>query len=113
MTVEILMAVRSANAIKNWKNRYRYTAYRNKWYGVLALYLPMRKTRPTTKVKVTIVSVRARYLDSGNFVAGCKPILDALKKRNYIFDDSPRWISDSYEQVIDSKNQRTIITIGE
>ena len=112
MKVEILMAIQSGNKFTNKKSRWAYKTYRERWYRVLGLYLPPCKTaRPDVKVKVKIVSVRARYLDRVNMAQGAKPILDHLKKMGYIRDDSPRWLDDSYDQVIDKGNQRTIITI--
>jgi len=112
ITVEIPMAVMSGNKFTNQKSRWAYKTYRDKWYRVLILFFPPRKGRPDVRISVKIISVRARYLDTANFAQGCKPILDHLKKSNYIFDDSPRWIDDKYEQVIDKKNQKTIITVG-
>lgn len=56
--------------------------------------------RPNCRVRVIIRRYSSHHtsLDRGNFIGGCKPLLDALRDEGVIFDDSERWLEDRYEQ---------------
>ena len=95
--------VLSDNHFKNRLGRAfkRYKGYKTMWEREIFFNFPKQDTRPTQKVRVTITRIygkRKRPFDRINYASGCKPILDQLKKQNYIFDDSPKWIDDFYEQ---------------
>lgn len=67
----------------------------------MMVYFPKQEKKPDGLVKVTITRIygrKKRAYDRINFASGCKPILDMLKRQNYIHDDSPKWIDDQYEQ---------------
>jgi Holliday junction resolvase RusA-like endonuclease len=66
---------------------------------------------PTRKMKVRIVSYRARLLDKDNLYSGAKCLVDALRRTRLIRDDSPRWLELEVEQEVDRKNQRTEIEV--
>ena len=53
---------------------------------------------PPAKVKLTVRRYSNGTLDKGNFIGGCKSLLDALVREGLIFDDSPKWLDDNYEQ---------------
>lgn len=53
---------------------------------------------PEHRVSVTIRRYCAGHLDRGNFIGGCKPLLDALKHEGVIRDDTETWLDDRYEQ---------------
>ena len=55
------------------------------------------------RIEVSIIGHRSRMLDSGNFTASCKDILDGLVHARLIPDDSPKYIKESYDQVIDKE----------
>jgi len=69
-------------------------------------------TKPR-KMRLNIVSYRKSFLDKDNFIGGLKPLIDAIKELKLIYDDSPEFLDDKYEQKIEKKrkNQRTEITI--
>ncbi len=72
-----------------------------------------RIPKATTKRRLTITRyVRSkRYLlDRGNFVGGCKPLLDAAIRQGLIKDDREEWLDDVYHQEI-SQQQRTEILV--
>ncbi len=50
------------------------------------------------KRKVTFTRHSSGTLDYGNMVGGMKPLLDALVLEGFLFDDSPAWLDDTYEQ---------------
>lgn len=67
---------------------------------------------PLAKAHLTFVRYGARRLDHDNFVAGCKPIQDALRMERFITDDTLEVIGQpTYEQHI-GKPHRTEITIS-
>lgn len=49
-------------------------------------------------VRLTIRRYSSGRLDRGNFIGGCKPLLDTLKTEGLIRDDSESWLDDHYEQ---------------
>lgn len=59
----------------------------------------------TGKRKVTIsriVRSRRYLLDRGNFVGGCKPLLDAMIRQQLLVDDREALLEDVYEQRVDA-----------
>jgi hypothetical protein len=62
-------------------------------------------------VALEIRSFRHNTLDHGNLVGGCKGLVDCLVQEGVLLDDSPDWLSDSYEQTIDRKDKRTEIVL--
>jgi hypothetical protein len=67
---------------------------------------------PKEKRTVNIISYRKRRLDPDNFEGGLKPLIDALKKRNLIYDDHEKYIDLKAYQAIEKDRQRTEITIS-
>jgi Holliday junction resolvase RusA-like endonuclease len=65
------------------------------------------------RVKITITSRRYRKLDYDNYVLGCKPLVDAIKKRGYIVDDSPEYVFVVYRQEVIPRKEtpETLITL--
>jgi hypothetical protein len=53
---------------------------------------------PERRVTVTIRRYSPGRLDRGNFIGGCKALLDALRHEGVIVDDSEAWLDDHYEQ---------------
>lgn len=56
--------------------------------------------RPPRNVKMHVCVTRhsAGVLDYGNLVGGCKPVLDALVRVGLLVDDSPKWVTEAYQQ---------------
>ena len=59
---------------------------------------------------VKITRFAKQRLDEGNFVGGCKALVDILVRAGLAEDDSPDWISIEYEQVR-SIDPKTVIEI--
>lgn len=55
-------------------------------------------TPPGGRVSITVRRYSAGRLDRGNFIGGCKALLDALRHEGVIHDDSEQWLEDKYEQ---------------
>ena len=72
--------------------------------GVLSVWPPanlgdMRKADDTArKVTARITRGGSRELDHGNFVGGCKALVDALVACGFLFDDAPRYCEIEYVQ---------------
>lgn len=41
---------------------------------------------------------RQRPYDEGNFIGGCRPLMDALVTHGWLVDDTPEWLTASYTQ---------------
>ncbi len=89
LSVTVPKRVESANKWL-WRPWYVYDSHKKKWFEILKLFIKVAPGIPAGKRKVTITARRKRLLDHDNLVAGCKPILDFLKKWFWIRDDSPR-----------------------
>ncbi|KKL62319.1 hypothetical protein LCGC14_2186390 [marine sediment metagenome] len=55
------------------------------------------------KMRVLIQLTKPRLYDLDNFVGGCKPIIDSLKRLGLIHNDSPHWLDLQVEQIQRSK----------
>lgn len=113
-TVEIPKKVESANKHVGRATRWAYKSYRDGWYKVLALFFPpLKKDRAVLRRYVQIVSHRKQICDKGNFIQGCKPLLDHLVKTGWIKDDNEEWLEDTYLQRVEYHNERTVITVSD
>lgn len=54
--------------------------------------------RPTMQVSLVIRRYSTGKLDRGNFIGGCKLLLDALRDEGVIRDDNEAYLDDRYEQ---------------
>lgn len=97
ITVVIAREVPSQNRFQ-YSHWLAYTRERDAWLLMLRVHLRPRPHPPTRPVRATILSLRNRIIDYGNFVGGAKPIPDCLKRLGYIVDDSPRWWTCEYVQ---------------
>jgi hypothetical protein len=50
-------------------------------------------------MRVVIQLIKPRLYDHDNFVGGCKPIIDSLRKLGLIHNDSPHWLDLQVEQI--------------
>lgn len=101
----------SGNVIlrQHWATRRRLlTRYEWQIHSILG---PVPLKFPSRKMKVRIVSYRARLLDKDNLYSGAKILIDALRRSRLIRDDSPRWLELEVEQEVDGKNMRTEIEV--
>ena len=92
-----------------------YSKYKTAWHWELrSMLMPKcNRDRRKTRIKIVIVSYRTKVLDNDNLIGGCKAILDALVKLNWLYDDSPEYVTVQYKQFIDKENPRTEIEVME
>ena len=89
-----------------YRHHSAYRKLRDRMEGwVMAGRLNGRIPTAQGKRRVTIrrcVRSRRYLLDRGNFVGGCKPLLDALCRQGLLVDDREECLEDVYEQVVES-----------
>lgn len=87
----------------NWKKKF-LSYLRN--YEFLALKKKQKKT-------LIIERYGSRLLDRDNYHGGCKPMIDAIKEKGLIVDDSPKWCEIEWKEQVKSKRteEKTIINI--
>lgn len=74
-----------------------------------------RKKEPIKERRIVkiIVYHKTRRFDEDNLHGAVKGILDALRKTDWIYNDSPRWLELELSQTIDRENPRVEIGIEE
>lgn len=75
-----------------------------------------RIPKATQRRRLTITryaKTEHHLLDRGNFVGGCKPLLDAAIRQGLIIDDKEVHLDDIYEQRVDRRDPRTEVRIDE
>ena len=112
-TITIPYATKSQNetdrmhpmALSRWRNTVADELWLMSRRGHAAPYWPhaklgkMRKADDTEcKVTARITRGGSRELDHGNFVGGCKALVDALVAHGFLFDDAPRYCEIEYVQ---------------
>ena len=61
-----------------------------------------------SRMKVKITVEHMRKFDYDNLVGGCKPLLDSLKRLDFIVDDSEEWLVLEVKQEKGQANQTVI-----
>jgi len=88
--------------MSNWKKKY-LKEFRNYEFAI-----------PQAK-KFRLVEIErcgSRMFDKDNFIGGCKPLLDTLKTKGFIVDDSAKWVEVLYKQIKCKRGQeKTIIKL--
>lgn len=112
MTTLVLMIGFPTPSANLWagRSRWAYTVHQRRWLRyVHEAYCEARAAQgrglvwpkpPRAKVRVTIerLTPRENGLDYDNFVAGCKPVLDALAHVQLIDDDKAAAVTAVYQQ---------------
>lgn len=114
LVVDVPMKIMSGNRISHKKSHWVYTNYRNAWFNALGFVVKHRELAPGYRVSINIKGYYSanRMFDDVNFRQGCKPILDFFKQWNYMYDDSPNWLIDTYQQIRCAKGEeRTVIEV--
>lgn len=119
MKLIVYYPVKSANQFvySSWRAYFGYkkTVHKHLDGVLLEFFSDNKKNRSSFfgNKFINIESVRNRYLDYDNLVAGCKPFLDWLKKAGLIYDDNPNEVTISVKQTIVKKldKEYTIITL--
>ena len=87
-------------------NRFVYRNLRNRFQTWIMVGMVNGKiSKATGRRRLTITRyVRSRryLLDRGNFIGGCKPLLDAAIRQGLILDDREEHLDDRYEQKVDA-----------
>lgn len=104
--------------VRRFKNAHVYKKLRTRLAGWLMVEMTnLRIPRATGRRRLEIVRIvrSKRYLlDRGNFVGGCKPLLDAAILRGLIRDDREEWLDDHYRQEVDpARAGRTTIIVSD
>ena len=109
---------------RDYKNHHVYKRLRELWEMWTFVRCP-KESRITLakymvengpiKMRVHIHQKRHGELDYDNMVSGCKPVLDSLRRNNYISEDKPKWLESSYtqEKIKKKEQTQTIITLEE
>jgi len=103
------LKVESLNKVGPYRHWRIYYDYKKKWIDAIGFTLQHIEEPEQVRRKIRITSHRKRLLDSDNLIGGCKPIVDAIKKRGYIVDDSPQWVNIRYEQKMSDTESTTIL----
>jgi len=74
---------------KHWAVRRKYNQM---WNVYIRCTIPFAPDRNRRKRKVHIHQTRVRLLDADNLVGSCKPVIDALRKWNILYDDKPQYM---------------------
>jgi hypothetical protein len=81
---------------------YHWSTYRSKYKKWLVFLKLMLRERMPHEVKVRkrvrIITYHDHFYDKVNHEGGCKPILDSLKELGWIYNDTIKWLDDSYDQ---------------
>lgn len=80
---------------------WKYRKAADKYSRAVNLSEPLPLAAPGSRRRVTITRLYRtgrRKFDKDNLVWGCKPLVDVLKKRGYIFDDNPKHVEVVYLQ---------------
>ena len=113
LVIEVPRATPSANQLRRkYRNSFAYKRLQETWQteiackislqpGVRAWIEQFAKEKP--KMRVLIQLTKPRLYDLDNFVGGCKPIIDSLRRLGIIHNDSPHWLDLQVEQIQRSK----------
>jgi len=94
-------------------DRAAYKELRDTFYQLFVMYKKALEIPDATSWRRIYVirrySGRARRMDKGNFVGGCKSLLDAMTKAKLIFDDRQEFLEDHYLQVRSKVTEMEIV----
>jgi hypothetical protein len=108
------MRVTSMNDLKGQHWSKYAVGEKKRWLSALSMLLGEGVhcgERRSVLIRAQVNDHRKLY-DQDNFKAGCKPILDSLKKLGWIKDDNLKWVEVRYEQeVVPMGEDSTMIAI--
>ena len=111
MTIELPFATPSQNIYQRW-HWGRQHKFRDDCVRILLWFLVGKPRQVDKRRRVTVRRYSCGRLDRGNFVGGCKPLIDALVHIGALRDDTEQWLDDRYEQHNAPRGQqRTVIEI--
>jgi hypothetical protein len=106
--IEVPRATPSANQLRRkYRNSFAYKRLQETWQTEIACKIrPAHRAvierfvvKEKPKMRVVIQLIKPRLYDHDNFVGGCKPIIDSLRKLGLIHNDSPHWLDLQVEQI--------------
>ena len=103
---------------RRYRHAHVYRTLRDRFAGWLMVEMMNQRIPCATGRRrleiVRIVRSKRYLLDRGNFVGGCKPLLDAAIRRGLIKDDREEWLDDHYRQEVDAARAgRTEIRVSD
>ena len=81
------------------------------WYWSILSACGRGKRKPY--FEVFIVSFRKRLLDNGNFIGGCKPLIDAIVDAKLLKNDDVKSCKIHYRQFRKIREEKTVIYFPE
>ena len=112
LVIEVPRATPSANQLRRkYRNSFVYRRLQETWQAEIACQIrPAVRAEilrfvveENPKMRVLIQLTKPRLYDLDNFVGGCKPIIDSLRRLGLIHNDSPHWLDLQVEQIQRSK----------
>jgi hypothetical protein len=96
-----------------YRNRHVYRGLRERmqtWVMVGMVNARIAPAQGKRRLTITRYVRNERYrLDRGNFVGGCKPLLDAAIRQRLIKDDREEWLDDVYHQAIGQERTEILV----
>ena len=93
--------------------RAKYKKYRDDYCILLRAWMnELKIPDASARRRVSIArrySGRAKRMDRGNLIGGCKPLLDAMTRVGLIVDDKEEFLQDHYYQIRADFNELEII----
>ncbi len=87
---------------------------KDKWVLWVRAKMPTVHPKPVVKMRLRVILAHSRSYDEDNAYGACKPVIDALKRWQLIFDDSPQYLDLTIEQEKCPRKQRhTVIELEE
>lgn len=103
-------ATPSLNKVKKWQARH---GWMKKYLKELAGYEFVLKKANGFRF-IDIIRYGSKEFDNDNFVGGCKNLVDAIKKKGFIVDDSSKWVKINYQQIRCRRGEeKTVVFIWE
>jgi hypothetical protein len=103
--------------LRKYRNKFAYAKLRDRLQQWIMVGMANARIPKATRKRTLTIIRYARHkqflLDRGNFVGGCKPLLDAATRQGLILDDREDLVDDIYQQAIDAANGRVDIIVAE
>lgn len=111
-TIPLVPATRNQRDRMHWAARKREL---DDWTLMIPMCVESNRQRNGERrlVEVVFSKMRGPESDPDNLTARCKVPLDALTRRGWIRDDSPKWIDLSVREEVRADSRQTLIAVSE
>ncbi|GAH54614.1 unnamed protein product [marine sediment metagenome] len=111
-TIRIPIISPTGNELKRilYKTPYKYKELRTAWGWEFTVF-KVSVGKAKGKRKVTVVSLRKKICDYDNFIAGLKPVFDAMQDTGLIINDDAKYLEHGNHGQFPGKKIETVITI--